>query len=500
MSRLNLPSIPVFRVTHALVGVGVACLVATLLVIAASPRALAADTTVTRLASFNGSTSGWTVTERTTRLAQGDGPRSGAARVYKVRQKLRATLTQRADNGVTLRRGETATVQTSVQTSRARTVILWVTQRSAAGEVLRVQSVRRDLRAGAWTTISLTTQSAGDGSGLRVSIVAPRLRRATMKVDYVKIVVKAPSAPTPDPVQPAPVAPTPTQPAPVKPCVNDPMGIPGSGSYAGATVSGTSSLAGRESQFGTTLPIRRDYFGPRDIDKAVSKVRADHAAKRLPWISFKLPGTWKQMADGEYDAWVRELTAKLAATDGPVWVAFHHEPENDSQPIAEWTRMQARLSRIVHAGSDNVAFTMIVMGWYQAYGTDPSLKLDALWPGDGTVDVLGLDPYNWYGHVRSDGVRIADRSDLTRYWNVFSSFAKAHGTRWGVAEIAYNDSAAQLDPAWISRAYSQMTAAGGVAMSYFDTSYNTLGNTWVLDLGIKRQEVAKNIAQSRRIC
>ncbi|UAL30584.1 hypothetical protein K8W59_03420 [Nocardioides rotundus] len=473
---------------------------ATLLMVVSAPLALAADSTVARLASFDGSTAGWKVAERSTRLAHAAGSGSGAARVYKVRQGLRATLTQRTGNEVILRRGETAFVQTSVQTSRARTVILWVTQRSASGKVLRAQSVRRDLRGGTWATMSLKTPSAGDGSRLRVSIVAPRLRRATMKVDYVKVAVETPAPVQPAPVQPAPTQPAPAQPAPVQTCVNDPMGIPSSGSYAGATVSGTSSLSGREAQFGTTLPIRRDYFGPGDIDKAVSKVRADHAAKRLPWISFKLPGTWKQMADGEYDAWVRELTAKLAATDGPVWVAFHHEPENDSQPVAEWTRMQARLSKIVHAGSDNVAFTIILMGWHQAYGTDPRLKLDALWPGDGTVDVLGLDPYNWYGHVRSDGARISDRSDLTKYWNVFSSFAKAHGTRWGVAEIAYNDSAAELDPAWISRAYSQMTAAGGVAMSYFDTSYNTLGNTWVLDLAIKRQEVAKNIAQSRRIC
>ena len=48
---------------------------------------------------------------------------------------------------------------------------------------------------------------------------------------------------------------------------------------------------------------------------------------RLPWISFKLPYSWARMAAGDGDAWARDLATKLAQLPGPVWVAFHHEPE-----------------------------------------------------------------------------------------------------------------------------------------------------------------------------
>ena len=40
-----------------------------------------------------------------------------------------------------------------------------------------------------------------------------------------------------------------------------------------------------------------------------------------------------------------DIATKLSKLNGPVWIAFHHEPENDGD-ITLWTKMQARLAQV----------------------------------------------------------------------------------------------------------------------------------------------------------
>ncbi len=282
-------------------------------------------------------------------------------------------------------------------------------------------------------------------------------------------------------------------------CVSNIKGIPTSGAYAGAAVSGGVSLSAREKFYGRTMGIHRTYWSSSQVASGVKSARADVAAKRVPWISYKTPGTWKQVADGKYDAWAVGLIRQLDAVPGPVWLAFWHEPENDNQPIAEWTRMQTRLMRLVKANSDNIAKTMIVMGWWQIGGGKPEMTLPRIWPGNGLIDVIGLDPYNVYG-VNKSGKTAMNHSDVTSYVRTFSSFALAHGARWGVAETAYTDQAAASYPGWITNFYRQIVANGGVAMSYFDTTLENHGRSWPLNTTIKRATFAQNVRASQRIC
>ena len=46
-------------------------------------------------------------------------------------------------------------------------------------------------------------------------------------------------------------------------------------------------------------------------------------------MSFKLPHSWGEMAAGAGDAWAKNLAARFGRLNGPVWLAFHHEPEGD---------------------------------------------------------------------------------------------------------------------------------------------------------------------------
>ncbi len=283
-------------------------------------------------------------------------------------------------------------------------------------------------------------------------------------------------------------------------CVRNRRGLPSSGAYAGSVVSGKVSLAQRERYYGRRLPIHRTYFGPGQWASAVRTARNDVAHHRLPWMSFKVYGSWKQNARGKFDGWARALTSRLNRVPGPVWLAFYHEPENKGQDVRQWTRMQARFARFVKRGSNNIATTMIVMGWHQVSGNNPAYKLNRLWPGDGLIDVLGMDPYNFYGTRKPSGAVVREMSDFRPWFRYFHRFARAHHTRWGVAETAYNNQAASRDPAWIVSFYRQLVANGGVAMAYFDTTLHTGGYTWNLDRVSKRAQHRKNIRSSIRIC
>lgn len=371
-----------------------------------------------------------------------------------------------------------------------------------------------------WRQVRVSLRASAEDSQIQV-LVSARVpsRRAAIRVSGVRLDRTAPPAvslpvptptpsPTPTPTSSPTPSPTPTSsptssptPTPTpESCVSQPQGIPASGAYSGATVSGTSSLPAREAALGQTLPIRRTYWGPTGVTKAVATAAEDVKAKRLPWVSFKLPATWAAMADGAQDAWANDVIRRLDAVDGPVWLAFHHEPENDTQPLAEWTRMQARLGRLVKAQrSDNIAFSIIVMGWHQIGGTADK-RLPALWPGDGIVDIIGLDPYNWYNYLKDNGTRDMKMTEMQPYWDTFSSFARARGVNWAVAEIGYGNEAAALDPGWITNAFTSMVRSGGIGMSYFDTSYNTLGMSWNLDLASKFFAWKKTVTASTRIC
>ena len=85
-------------------------------------------------------------------------------------------------------------------------------------------------------------------------------------------------------------------------------------------------------------------------------------------MSFKLPTSWDRVAAGAADEWAYRLAKRFGRLDGPVWIAFHHEPETDG-PIQDWRRMQEHLAPFVRS-QDNLAFTVIVTGWHQFYGDE----------------------------------------------------------------------------------------------------------------------------------
>jgi hypothetical protein len=259
-------------------------------------------------------------------------------------------------------------------------------------------------------------------------------------------------------------------------------GLPACGAYLGQTYGSNTNPAALEDKYGRRLGIRRTFYRADQVSSALTTARGDLAHGRLPWVSFKLPTSWARVADGAADEWARGLTKRFGRLDGPVWLAFHHEPEGDG-PIQDWRRMQEHLAPIVRR-QDNLAFTVIVTGWHQFYGDD-EYRLENIWPSGVVVDVAGFDIYNQLGVVK-DGETNTKGTDLAPdYFAKIAPWARRQGVAWGLSETGFTHAAARVDPHWIRRTHRQLVNAGGVAFTYFNTTLHSIA-PWDLSTPVKR--------------
>lgn len=280
--------------------------------------------------------------------------------------------------------------------------------------------------------------------------------------------------------------------SPIAPsCTTTERGIP-CGTYVGAAVGSNTDPATFESAVGNTLGVRRTYWGPTQVDSALRTVTADIAKGRLPWISFKLPYSWAEMAAGKGDAWALDLATRLSQVGGPVWIAFHHEPEGDGV-IADWLAMQRHLSPIVRNTAKNVAYTTILTGWHELYSGQ--YTLDGMYPGDGVVDLVGFDVYLFMGVVK-DGVMNTKYTDMdAAYYKPLAEWAAKRNVAWGVAETGITDYASESYPTWMPQMVTALKARGGKAFAYFNTSLNSSGS-WVITTPNKTNQFASALKQS----
>ena len=202
---------------------------------------------------------------------------------------------------------------------------------------------------------------------------------------------------------------------------------PTSAPWSGAAAATSSS---RERELGRTIRLHRTYYQAHQIKGATRDARADLRAGRMSWMSFKAPLSWGEMARGEGNDWARKLASHLGRVNGPVWLAVHHEPENDGD-MRQWTRMQRQIARIIHAETNNVAYSVIYAGW-NTFGGDNN-TVASKWPGDRHVDVLAIDAYNDYG-VSRDG-RVGTKTlKLRPYYRKMARWSRKHGTAWAIGE------------------------------------------------------------------
>jgi hypothetical protein len=261
-------------------------------------------------------------------------------------------------------------------------------------------------------------------------------------------------------------------------CTVSARGLPSCGAYVGATYKANADPTAWENSMGKGLGVRRTFWGS-SVNSAVTTAKADVSKNRIPWMSFRPPYSWTDMAAGRGDAWARDLATKMSAVPGPVWVAVAHEPENDGGDMQKWKAMQARLAPIMRAAAPNLGYSIILMGYHQLYG-DAKYSLANTWP-DTKIDIAGFDVYEKYGWKGFTTWTDYDGG----YFPRFQAWAKSKGVAWGLAETGYNDPAARASSTWMSGTYNALVANGGIAFSYFNTTLNSK-TSWALTLATKQ--------------
>jgi hypothetical protein len=272
-------------------------------------------------------------------------------------------------------------------------------------------------------------------------------------------------------------------------CKVSARGVPSCGAYVGGAYGSNSDVRPWERAMGRKLGVHRTYFTASQVDSAVRFATDDARNKRMPWMSFKAPYGWHDMAAGRGDAWATSLAKKMSRVPGPVWVAVHHEPENDSGDLQDWKRMQERLAPIMRRNAPNLGYSVILMGYHQFYG-DSKYSLARTWPNT-KVDVVGFDIYEKYGVDSWEWKEFAaDYFSLIRRW------ARSKGVAWGLAETGYSNEAARVKPRWPVHKYRLLKRYGGVAFSYFNTPLHSQAD-FTLRMPAKQQ--AFTVANSRGV-
>jgi hypothetical protein len=82
------------------------------------------------------------------------------------------------------------------------------------------------------------------------------------------------------------------------------------------------------------IGLHRTYYTWSGGTAETHNITKDHAAARLPWISFSppssAPGGWAAVASGRFDADIRARARRYATYAKPVIVTFNHEPHTSN--------------------------------------------------------------------------------------------------------------------------------------------------------------------------
>ncbi|MEQ6902479.1 hypothetical protein [Nocardioides sp. YIM 152588] len=240
--------------------------------------------------------------------------------------------------------------------------------------------------------------------------------------------------------------------------------------YFGATVPHYRSVTGWEEQLGATLSVHRSYFVPvaGEVQRLTGQCRDDLANDRLPHVSIKPPGTWRDSTGGPGARWLDGVLRSVGELDGPVLLTLHHEPENDAggsgMEAADWVALQRHAIARAADLAPLVTIAPVLQSWTfnpLQPGNDPSA-----WDVPEAA-VFGIDVYNPWSPTNG------------RMWRSFASKLEDAMPWVGDRPIVIGEYGCRQDPedpgraaAWIRAAAEDARSLGVVAMSYFNSTVN----------------------------
>jgi hypothetical protein len=257
--------------------------------------------------------------------------------------------------------------------------------------------------------------------------------------------------------------------------------IPANGLYFGAYVGPrggeTRQMAIQrvESQIGRTLAIDHQY---ERWDSTFPNAYETWSAQqgRIQFINWKpskggTPIPWSRIASGAEDDVIKARADAIKAFGKPIYLTFHHEPENDVGTFGTPQDFAAAFRHVVEVmrarGVTNVAYVWTMMAASFSGGT--SAEAANFWPGDDVVDLIGSDGYNWYPAKAGTQWR-----SFRSIFQPSQDFAQAHHKPWMTVEYGVQEDPA--DPgrkaAWFRDALETAKSwqPSLTALMYFDTT------------------------------
>ncbi len=292
--------------------------------------------------------------------------------------------------------------------------------------------------------------------------------------------------PTPQPTAPTPT-PTPSSPAKPPPPAGgsggeDPMLVGSTVWYHDGRTSIPEELEYLESRVGR-LEIRRVYDSGFDRD-FTNRAGLD-IGKRTTHYSFK--PDMSALARGALDADIRALLDSIPAGH-PTILTVWHEPENDFQSDAQkadYRKGWQRFAQLVKAQDRPELSTSWVMMAYSFRAMSGREPMD-WWPGDGVVDIVGIDTYNegslkqseWDSPGREFGQPAPGDAAMRGGFvdGGILAFLQRHDAKLGIAEFGslenttgitadWTDTPTKAE--WIRQAVEYYHSLGAIYVEYF---------------------------------
>lgn len=245
--------------------------------------------------------------------------------------------------------------------------------------------------------------------------------------------------------------------------------------------------------------LRRTFYKWDDGKRESRNISSDHKADRLPWVSFKPPGSpswsWKAIANGNYDNHIRARARRYANHSGPIIVTFNHEPHTDKAPPADFARAWCRIHDVMRneTGLKNVISAPILGSWCW----HPKNRRDN--PGDWITSAvlrrahfLGVDVYQM-----PNGETYRQRVSAILKW----LDARGHRNMMvGIGETGCsNDFKNVKGAAWWNDSWNWTVANRNrvFAIAYFNTrANNRQGYNWLLNQSSAKLQAFKRSVQS----
>jgi hypothetical protein len=248
--------------------------------------------------------------------------------------------------------------------------------------------------------------------------------------------------------------------------------------YYGASVPHHRSLPAWEATLGSPLALNRSYFTPDHNETAqlVRRCGEDLRQGRLPHVSTKTWGTWREVAAGVRDEWLTGILSQLGREAGPVFLTLHHEPENDAGPAGmaptDYVAMQRRAIELAAELAPQVVVVPVLQQWTfdpSRHDIDPSAWIVP------EAAVMGLDIYNpWSPTNGKEWRSFGSKADEVIRW--FGDRPMAIG-EYGCRE---NPDVPGLAAEWLRDAADYARTHNVVSMSYFNSGVGSQDGSWRL--------------------